>query len=455
MTVTHIAYFSIMLIILVAILLDKKIIMISLIGTFVVGLLYTKNLIQAISAMSRAITLVTNEFLGIIITIALITSMINILKEKGIENIFSFISQKYIKGRKSTIIFASLSMFILSLIIWPSPATVLIGALFLPIAKRNGVHPIYLASIFSIFGYGVALSGDYVIQGVPSITSGNTDVQTLDIVKQSIPLWLTMCISTILVYVYLTKRKNKSVQYKEKIETNNQIHVVEGEKKIDSKSMIVFFISFVISVGSILSFRITGDSATSLISGTAIFVCLTIQIIDNISSKSTKKIEIFSYLEQGFKSTIGIFLPIIILSSFFFLGNSEFSNQIFGENAPNFMYDLAEIVIGSMTDSKLIIILLQLIVCGLSSIDGSGFAGLALSGNFAQIAANMTNVNQAGLAAYGQIVVIWIAGGTLIPWSLAPAAVICGVNPLDVAKKNLIPVISGLVMMTIIAYILL
>ncbi|MNY83629.1 hypothetical protein D3C86_2265200 [compost metagenome] len=49
---------------------------------------------------------------------------------------------------------------------------------------------------------------------------------------------------------------------------------------------------------------------------------------------------------------------------------------------------------------------------------------------------------------------IWVGGGTLIPWALIPAAAICGVSPFELARRNLKPVLVGLVATTIVAMFL-
>jgi len=48
----------------------------------------------------------------------------------------------------------------------------------------------------------------------------------------------------------------------------------------------------------------------------------------------------------------------------------------------------------------------------------------------------------------------YIGGGTLIPWALIPAAAICNVSPFELARRNLIPVVIGLVVTTIVAVFL-
>ncbi|WGT41822.1 hypothetical protein RKS58_06810 [Lysinibacillus capsici] len=48
----------------------------------------------------------------------------------------------------------------------------------------------------------------------------------------------------------------------------------------------------------------------------------------------------------------------------------------------------------------------------------------------------------------------FVGGGTLIPWALIPAAAICNVSPFELARRNLIPVVIGLIVTTIVAVFL-
>jgi hypothetical protein len=48
------------------------------------------------------------------------------------------------------------------------------------------------------------------------------------------------------------------------------------------------------------------------------------------------------------------------------------------------------------------------------------------------------------LAALGQVITIWIGGGTIIPWGVIPVAAICNVKPTELARKNLVPVLCGI-----------
>ncbi|MFR4021329.1 MAG: hypothetical protein ACLT07_09935, partial [Clostridia bacterium] len=89
----------------------------------------------------------------------------------------------------------------------------------------------------------------------------------------------------------------------------------------------------------------------------------------------------------------------------------------------------------------------------LYSMDGSGFAGLTVIGEIAQ-SYHVSGECAKILTSLGQIVIIWVGGGTVIPWAVIPVSAICGVSPRELAKKNLIPVACGLVGTIVCAVIL-
>ena len=78
------------------------------------------------------------------------------------------------------------------------------------------------------------------------------------------------------------------------------------------------------------------------------------------------------------------------------------------------------------------------------SFDGSGFSGLPLTGALAHTFGTATFASVPVLAALGQIGAIFVGGGTIVPWGLIPVAAICNVSPIELARKNLPPVLIGL-----------
>jgi len=87
--------------------------------------------------------------------------------------------------------------------------------------------------------------------------------------------------------------------------------------------------------------------------------------------------------------------------------------------------------------------LIQMVIGGLTGLDGSGFSGLPLVGALANTFGTAVNCSVPLLGALGQITAIFVGGGTIIPWGLMPVAAISGVNPLELARKNFVPVMIG------------
>lgn len=84
---------------------------------------------------------------------------------------------------------------------------------------------------------------------------------------------------------------------------------------------------------------------------------------------------------------------------------------------------------------------LQMVAGSLTGLEGSGFSGLPLTGSLAHTFGTAVGASVPVLASLGQITAIFVGGGTIVPWGLIPVAAICSVSPLELARKNLPPVI--------------
>ena len=94
------------------------------------------------------------------------------------------------------------------------------------------------------------------------------------------------------------------------------------------------------------------------------------------------------------------------------------------------------------------------LLAGLTGLDGSGFNDLPLMGALANSWGQALHIKTATLAALGQISMIWIGGGVIIPWAVLPVSAITGVPAIELCRKNFWPCICGLIAATIVAIIL-
>jgi hypothetical protein len=153
---------------------------------------------------------------------------------------------------------------------------------------------------------------------------------------------------------------------------------------------------------------------------------------------------------------IKIFAPVIVIGGFFFMGKGEMSQAIFGmKTASGFLEDFGLALAQTVPLNKPFVALVTLATGIIVGLDGSGFSPLPLVGAVAATFDKAIALDKATLAALGQIAGVWTGGGTIIPWGLIPVAAITGVNPIELARRNFIPVVLGFIATTIVAIILL
>lgn len=90
-----------------------------------------------------------------------------------------------------------------------------------------------------------------------------------------------------------------------------------------------------------------------------------------------------------------------------------------------------------------------------TGIDGSGFAGLPLTGTLSGALGPVVGIDPATLAAVGQMGAVWTGGGTLIAWSsLIAVAGFARVHVLDMVRALMLPVLLALSVSTIAAILI-
>ncbi|MEH3132142.1 MAG: transporter, IT superfamily protein [Mycolicibacterium neoaurum] len=94
----------------------------------------------------------------------------------------------------------------------------------------------------------------------------------------------------------------------------------------------------------------------------------------------------------------------------------------------------------------------MLVVGMVIGLDGSGWPGLPFTGSLAASLGESSGADVATLAAIAQNGASWTGGGTLVIWSsLIVVAGLTGVSVIDLARRLFIPVITGLLVATSVA----
>lgn len=386
--------------------------------------------------------------------------MSRVLLKTGINEVMVSPFAKIIKNPTLAFWTIGILMMLISWFFWPSPAVALLGAVLLPVAIRAGLPALGVAMAMNLFGHGIALSGDFVIQGAPKLTADAAGLPVHEVISASIPLVIVMGIVTTVVAFLLLKRDMKrgtidmignfdgETQEQEEVDTNL---LSMRQKRIFA---ILIPIAFLLNVVAMSIFDLTGGDATALIGGTTLALLL---LLSMFAHKNAGLEKTTSYLIQGFQFGFKVFGPVIPIAAFFYLGDSGFT-QIIGNHLPEgsqgIINDLGVALAAVVPLTAEIAAVTVAGVGAITGLDGSGFSGISLVGSIANLFGTVIGEGTATLTALGQIAAIYVGGGTLVPWALIPAAAICNVSPFELARRNLIPVVIGLFVTTIVAMFL-
>ncbi|AWK53073.1 hypothetical protein DIC82_10965 [Clostridium beijerinckii] len=456
LTSLHYIYLIFIIMIILAMVKKKDISLLCILGIFILGLVGTDSIYKSVMGVFNSFVYATKELMPTIFIISIITAMSNTLMDSGINDEMVSPFKKVIKNYWVAYWIIGIVMMILSWFFWPSPAVALIGALFLPIAKKAGLPAMGVAISMNLFGHGIALSSDYIIQAAPKLTADAAGIPVADVLSASVPLIITMgIVTTTAAFYYLRKDIKEGVTFNEyKIEetisnSSASIHIISKNLRRFLALLIVAF--FALDVYIMYVSKLQGGDATALIGGTAIFI---LSLISVIIYKENSLEKITDNLVKGLQFGFKIFGVVIPIAAFFYLGDSAFIDifgKILPENSNGIVNDLGVALASTVPINSIVSASTLTVVGAITGLDGSGFSGISLVGSISKIFSTALGGGVATLTALGQIAGIWIGGGTVIPWALIPVAAICGVDAFELAKKNIKPVVIGLVVTTLVA----
>ena len=438
LTPLHYAYLIGVIVILAVMVLKKDTPAVCIAFLFILGLIGLKSVTGGIITVFSAVLYAGREFMEVLATIALVTSLSKCLKDLGSDYLMMVPMAGIMKTPSLTWWILGLTMFLFSLFLWPSPSVALVGAIMLPFAVKAGLNPLAVAMAMNLFGHGFALSYDVVIQGAPAISAGAAGLDTSSILRQAWSIFWMMGIVTVLS-AYVLNRGQLDARGP-RLSIQAEPSGPRGPRKSALFLAVITPLAFAGDIILMLLCGLKGGDATSMVSGTALLLtCLGALL--GFGKQSLEKVT--GYVTEGFLFAIRIFAPVIIIGAFFFLGG-EGITSIIGEGfTRGIMNDWALWLAQNAPLNQYMAALIQMVVGGLTGLDGSGFSGLPLTGALAQTFGTATGASVPVLAALGQIAAIFVGGGTIVPWGIIPVAAICGVSPSKLAGKNLLPVCLG------------
>jgi hypothetical protein len=431
--------------------------LVCIIGIFLLAITATGSLSSSVSSIFNSFAFAITELLSTILVISIIVAMSKTLTTTGINDVMISPFTKLIRNPTLAYWTIGILMMVISWFFWPSPAVALLGAVLLPVALRAGLPALGVAMAMNLFGHGIALSGDFVIQAAPKLTSDAAGLPINDVINASIPLVFIMGLVTTVVAFYFLRRDMKKGRLEVTPIITPDLSTSNSNKPaLLSTAQKRFFallvpVLFAIDVAAMFILNLQGGDATSLIGGTSIIILLLITLVSHKNKGLEKSTE---YLIEGFQFGFKVFGPVIPIAAFFYLGDAGFT-KIIGDFLPKgsqgIVNDLGVALANIVPLSKAVGAVTLTTVGAITGLDGSGFSGISLAGSVANLFAIGIGKGAATLTALGQIAAIWVGGGTLVPWALIPAAAICNVDPFELARRNLVPVMIGLTVTTIVA----
>jgi hypothetical protein len=313
-----------------------------------------------------------------------------------------------------------------------------------------------MAQAMNLFVHGAQLSQDLVIQAAPNLTAKAAGIPVGDVLAASMPLNIVCTVVCIAVAWFMYIRKDiknpEATNKKYKCAYIDTSDVQDDPNRVFSTpakvAAILIPIAFLIDIIALIALEIRGGDATAVLGGTCI-VLITIFMLWEYGKPGIEKIT--SAVQEGFMFGMRCFAPVFLVAGFYLMGVDGYAQQILGEHARPLVNDLVMALNNVAPMNKFIVAPLHMLLAGVTGLDGSGFNDLPLMGGLAAAWGSALGIKVAYLAALGQISMIWIGGGCIVPWALIAVSSVTGVPAVELGRRNFIPVMAGLICATILA----
>ncbi len=494
----HWVYLTGVAVIVLTMILRANVVVPSIAATFLVILAWTHSPVTAFAGIFNASFTAAKELFNIFLVIALMTALLNALKtlRSDIRMVAPF-RAIMTNGHAAYVILAAIT-YVISLFFWPTPAVPLVSAVLLPAAIARGLPPLAAALAISLAGQGMALSSDYVIGVAPGISAKATGLAVSAATVADRALVLSLIAGGIaLVLAYLSVRKsivapdNALLTRWQARSGDGDLARIEAEGTFDKAELaratghlppdeepeaaelprwrwsllfavvtpLAFLAVIVLMVLSKLGYAhdLKGGDGAALVGGVAaaLMICATLAT-DSLRKALDASAD---HVTQGFVFAFRAMGAVLPIAGFFFLGaGGDLSAATLGVpagQAPALLFDLIQSAQGFIPANHFLAAFAILLTGMITGIDGSGFAGLPLTGALSGALAPGVGLDPATLAAVGQMGAVWTGGGTLIAWSsLIAVAGFARVPVFDIVRASLAPVVAGLVVATVCAVLI-
>jgi hypothetical protein len=457
MGIEHWLYLARVVMVILTMIMRRNVVIPCVVFTFVIGLIYTSSFIGAMQTVFTASLVAGTGLFNIFLIIGIMLALLRAVEREGADRLLVVPLKKIMRTPLTSYVVIIGATTLISLFFWPTPAAPLLGALLIPVAVRVGLPPILGAMAMALAGQGMTLAADTIIQGAPGLTAKAAGVPIDMVTMKTTVLSLIAGVIALTLGWLMNKKELKGFDP----ETSAAEFLTGADQRQDGKAAgpersgkakalaWLMSIGFVVVIVSMFAFDIKGGDSSALLGGMAILI---ISIAALISDGFKGLDKVADYIADGLVFAFKIMGPIIPIAGFFFMGSPESAPDILGPDAPGFLFDFGERIGAIIPPTGFASAFGILILGAITGLDGSGFSGLPVTGTLAAaLAGGEANV-AATLGAIGQQGAIWFGGGALVAWSsLVAVAGICGVDVLYLVRKNLVPVIAGLIISTLCA----
>ncbi|SET27896.1 hypothetical protein SAMN05216389_10841 [Oceanobacillus limi] len=469
LTISHLLYGLFTLLIIGTMIFRKGVVLPTLLGTFIIAWVYKGSLVDGFTAIFNANLVAAQELFSIFLIITFMLALLNSLKDLGADiRMIQPVQKMMVNGHISFFVLIAIT-YVISLFFWPTPAVPLICALLVPAAIRAGLPAMTAAVAIAIAGQGMALSSDYIVQVAPSLSASSAGLDAGVVADRAIVLSL-IAGGVAIALAYFMYRK--TIRSKNDVRNEQELQALQSQERSTNQPKTdnlttwskVFAVLVPLSLLAVVVYMLynklysgsdglAGGDGAAFVGGVAVILLL----LSTIAFGKHQALDYISnHITDGFVFAFKAMGPVIPIAGFFFLGSPDFSGSILGvEEGPSLLFGLVEATQSFLPQSALLAALSVLVIGIISGLDGSGFSGLPLTGALAS-SLETASIDAATLAAIGQMGAIWTGGGTLVAWSsLIAIAGLCGVSVMDLVRKNFLPVMAGLLIMTLVAVFIL
>jgi hypothetical protein len=504
-TAAHWVYLAGVVAVVLTMILRANVVVPSIVATFAVALVWTQNPVSALGSIFNASFVAAKELFNIFLVIALITSLLNALKSLRSDVLMVKPFRTVMTNGHTAFFVLSAVTYVISLFFWPTPAVPLVSAVLLPAAIVAGLPPLAGAMAIAIAGQGMALSSDYVIGVAPGISAkaAGAAVSAAAVADRALSLSLiTGGVALLLAYFSIRKlirpgseallvrwqsqsstdelerleaagtfdkaeiARSTRASYEEPLSVDTRIRTdLMGKRHpgwsklfailtpVGFAAVIAVMVLPKLGVASGLP-ELKGGEAAALVGGmgTALMILATLA-----AEGPRRSLDVCAdHITDGFVFAFKAMGSVLPIAGFFFMGaGGDLASDILNvpvAEAPPLLFNLIQAAQAWIPHNHALVAFGVLIVGMITGVDGSGFAGLPLTGSLAGALGPTVRFDVATLCAVGQMGTVWTGGGTLIAWSsLIAVAGFARVSVLDTVRALLLPVLTGLFVSTVCA----